>query len=45
VKYLLTGILTPGFSDSGENKNLGRPNVCHQTKKCSKGKAHTLIGI
>jgi hypothetical protein len=30
---------------SAGNKNLGRANVCHQTKKCSNGKAQTLIGI
>ena len=43
VKYLLTGIFTL-FSSDG-NKNFGKPNVCHHTKKCSKGKAQTLIGI
>jgi len=43
VKYLFTGMLTLPLSDG--NKNLGRPKVCHHTKKCSNGSAQTLIGI
>jgi len=43
VKYLLTGRFTLPLSEG--NKNLGKPKVCHHTKKCSNGKAQTLIGI
>ena len=43
VKYLLTGSDTLPLSDG--NKNFGKPNVCHHTKKCSNGNAQTLIGI
>jgi len=43
VKYLLTGSDTLPLSDG--NKNFGKPNVCHHTKKCSNGNAQTLIGM
>jgi len=42
-KNLLEENLT--LSLSAGNKNFGKPKVCHHTKKCSNGKAHTLIGM
>jgi hypothetical protein len=45
LKYLFTFTIPDSLLLFEGNKNLGSPNVCHHTKKCSNGNAHTRIGI
>ena len=42
--FLKEYVLLNFFSDE-VNNNLDTPKDCHQTKKCSNGKAQSLIGI
>lgn len=43
--YFLNAYTDSNFLCDVVNNSFGSPNVCHQIKKCSNGRAHTLIGI